>query len=117
MSAVLRRVLVVCCFLFTLAACEENGAEEVESTSIFPDILSEQRQQCSKDGGRWGPLPGRQSFTCFQELSDANKSCSRATDCQGMCLARSRTCTPFKPFFGCHEVFSSGGARQTRCIN
>ena len=115
MSALLRGMIVVLC-LFTLAACQEDGAETAESTSIFPDLLAEQRLQCAKDGGRWGPAPGRQTFTCFMNLTDANAPCTRETDCQGLCLARSRTCSPIKPFFGCHEVLSPTGLRQTRCI-
>ncbi len=115
MSAFLRRLLVVLC-LFTLAACQEDGANEDDTASIFPDVAAEERLKCAKDGGRWGPTPGKSSFTCFQTLSDANKACSRESDCQGLCLARSRTCAPVTPFFGCNEVLGSNGLRQTRCV-
>jgi hypothetical protein len=115
MSALLRGLAAVLC-LFFLASCQEDGAESAEQSSIFPDLLEERRLQCAKDGGRWGAAPGRQTFVCFTTNSDANAPCSRETDCEGLCLARSRTCAPFKPFFGCHEVFSPTGLRQTRCI-
>ena len=115
MSAYLRGMLAVLC-LFVLAACQEDGTGEVASTSIFPNLAAEQRAQCTKDGGRWGAAPGNNAFTCFQNLSDANKPCSLESDCQGLCLARSRTCSPVEPLFGCHEVFSSSGLRQTRCV-
>ena len=115
MSAVLRGMLVSVC-LFTLAACQEDGADTVESNSRFPDVIAQEREKCVDDGGRWGATPGDTGFTCFQTLSDANKRCSAESDCQGLCLARSRTCAPVKPFFGCHEVLGSNGLRQTRCI-
>jgi hypothetical protein len=115
MSAYLRGMLAVLC-LFFLAACQEDGSDEAESGSIFPDLIAEEREKCTKDGGRWGAAPGNDTFTCFKTLSDANKPCSLESDCQGLCLARSRTCSPVKPMFGCHEVLSSSGLRQTRCV-
>lgn len=114
MSALLRRTLVVLC-LFTMAACQEDSEEPIESTSAFPDYVAEARLKCAKNGGRWGAAPGNATFTCFRDLSDANKSCSRESDCEGLCLSRSRTCSPITPFFGCHEVLSSSGIPQTRC--
>lgn len=115
MSAFLRSILLVLC-LFTLVACQEDGPSNDESASIFPDLIGEQRAQCDKDGGNWGKAPGNGTFTCFRTLSDANKTCSRESDCQGLCLARSRTCTPVTPLFGCNEVLGSNGLRQTRCV-
>lgn len=115
MSAFLRRMLFVLC-VFALAACQEDGAKEDESTSLFPDATAEERLKCAKDGGRWGKIPGKSTSTCFQNLSDANKTCTRESDCQGLCLARSGTCSPVSPFFGCHEVLGSNGLRQSRCV-
>ena len=115
MSAVLRGMLVSVC-LFILAACQEDGTDEIASTSVFPDLIAQQREKCLEDGGRWGATPGDTGFTCFQTLSDANKRCSVESDCEGLCLARSQTCAPVKPFFGCHEVLGSNGLRQTRCV-
>ena len=114
MSALLRRTLVVLC-LFTLAACQEDGEKPIESNSIFPDLEAEARLKCAKDGGRWGAIPGNASSTCFQNAPDAHESCTRESDCASLCLARSRTCAPTVPFFGCHEVLSSSGVPQTRC--
>lgn len=115
MSAFLRSITLVLC-LFALAACQEDSASDAESASIFPDLIGEQRAQCEKDGGRWGKAPGDGTFACFKTLSDANKPCSRESDCKGLCLARSRTCSPVTPFFGCNEVLGSNGLRQTRCL-
>ncbi len=115
MSAFLRGMLFVLC-LFTLVACQEDGGDEAESASIFPGLITQEREKCIKDGGRWGAAPGNATFTCFKNLTDANKPCARESECQGLCLARSRTCAPVKPLFGCHEVLASNGTRQTRCF-
>ena len=115
MSALLRGMLISVC-LFGLAACQEDSGEESASTSLFPDLIAQEQQKWADAGGRWGPTPGGVTFTCFQTLSDANKFCRAESDCQGLCLARSQTCAPVKPFFGCHEVLSSNGLRQTRCV-
>ena len=101
--------------LFFLSACLEESQGTPESEFIFPDLLSEQRLECERDGGRWGASP-KGGSTCYRNLSDAGKQCTGENDCQGVCLARSRTCSPITPFFGCHEVLSSTGIPQTLCL-
>ena len=39
------------------------------------------------------------------------------TDCDGMCLARSRTCSPIKPLFGCQDVLADNGTVGTVCVD
>ncbi len=113
MSA-LRQVLTVLLISVLLAGCQEDGAES--SDAEIPELLNPLRVECEKSGGRWGTVRGRDTYACFHQTRDANKSCDNESDCEGMCLARSRTCTPQIPLFGCHEVISSSGLRQTRCI-
>jgi hypothetical protein len=59
---------------------------------------SEAQRACESRGGLWAR--GR----------------SKA-DCQGQCLARSMTCAPALPMFGCHEVVERSGMRVTLCID
>ncbi len=101
--------------LFLLTACLEDGQAAREPEFIFPDLLSEQRMACERDGGRWGASPAGGS-TCYRNLSDAGKQCTGEKDCQGVCLARSGTCSPVSPLFGCHEVLSNTGMVQTLCL-
>ncbi len=115
MSAIRRVTTVILC-CFSLIACQEDGPDVSESETKFPDILAIERTACERDGGRWAVAIGKSSFVCFQNLSDANKTCASANDCKGLCLARSRSCSPIEPFFGCHEVLSPSGVRQTLCI-
>ena len=99
-----------------LVACEDEASETPASESIFPDVMSEQRAACEADGGRWRPAANKTIFVCYRNQPDANRTCRRETDCLGFCLARSRTCSPIEPFFGCHQVLSSGGLPQTVCV-
>lgn len=111
-----RRVLTVVLMVTALASCDEDGGSEPARDSAFPDLLGEQRITCERRGGRWAPAASQTSFVCYLTLPDANKTCSTGRDCQGLCLARSHSCTPVKPFYGCHEVLSNSGLPQTVCI-
>lgn len=112
----IRRGLTVFCCGFLLVACQEDGAEASSGAEPIPDFLATAQKQCERGGGRWGLSPGKATYVCFQSLSDSGKLCSGEDDCKGLCLARSRTCSPIEPFYGCHEVLSNGGIRQTLCI-
>ena len=115
MSAV-RRILTVLFCVFALAACQEDGPQGSESGAGIPDVMSGAAKDCERSGGRWGPTSSRTSYVCYRDMPDANKSCKVAGDCEGLCLARSRTCSPIEPFYGCHEVLSGSGLPQTLCI-
>ncbi len=117
MSAI-RRLMTVLVLSVLLAGCQEDTSDTGAgaAASDLPVALAPQRAACEKDGGRWGSVPGRDAFACYRITRDANKTCETERDCEGLCLARSRTCSPQTPFFGCHEVLSSSGVRQTLCI-
>lgn len=112
MSAI-RRAVTVLLLGLALTACQEDGVAESDGT--VPDILAEQRADCERQKGRFGLSPNGVTYICFKTMSDANQTCTTGRDCQGLCLARSRTCSPIDPFYGCHEVISSSGVRQTLC--
>ena len=117
MSAI-RHVVTVLILGMVLAGCEEDAtaASDADAEATIPDILAPQRAACEKDGGRWGRVPGRDTFVCYRQTRDANRPCETKRDCEGLCLARSRTCAPQVPFYGCHEVIAANGVRQTLCI-
>ena len=115
MSAV-RRVLTVVFMAAALLSCDEDEGGGPPRDSAFPDLLGEQKVACENKGGRWGAAANKTSFVCYVTLPDANQTCQTGNDCTGFCLARSRTCSPIQPFYGCHEVLSRGGLPQTICI-
>lgn len=81
-----------------------------------PDLpmLARQRAACQRDGGRLMPR-GNGLLACVSPTRDAGRACDEARDCQGLCLARSGTCAPLRPLFGCQEVFTLRGRRETLC--
>ena len=116
MLASIRGLLMICLAL-TLAACQEDGPRASGETGGVPDLLAEQRDACEGTGGTFGVRTGGVLFTCYRPTADANQQCRAETDCESLCLARSRTCAPTTPFLGCHEILTNGGQRATQCIN
>ncbi|WP_425050018.1 hypothetical protein [Psychromarinibacter sp. S121] len=82
-----------------------------------PDALDSERVICEEKGGRWSRAGNTSAYACVYPTRDANKACTSATQCEGYCLARSGTCAPVKPLFGCNEILSSSGALQNVCVN
>lgn len=81
-----------------------------------PPMLAQQRAACLREGGQLSPR-GAGIYACVMRTSDAGQRCDAAADCQGACLARSGTCSPLTPLFGCQEVFTLAGRRETVCID
>lgn len=102
--------------VIVLVSCEEDSTDATVSESIFPDVLKQAREACEAEDGRWGTAINRDLFVCYKDQPDANQSCRAEGDCAGFCLARSRTCSPVTPFFGCHQVLSRAGLPQTVCV-
>lgn len=103
--------------MVVLAACQqEEPLPETGLAGYDPHLIENQSAACEKRGGRFaqGGLSG--NFVCYETTKDANNRCSNATDCEGLCLARSRTCTPVKPLYGCHDVLTIAGTVSTLCI-
>lgn len=78
---------------------------------------SEAQIACEKRGDLWTRLPDSQAQTCVTRTRDAGKSCTTSRMCEGECLARSGTCAPYTPLFGCNEIFQDDGTRMTLCLD
>ncbi len=117
-------------FFLTIAACEEDlTADEqarmpnedqiriaAESTNQSINEVREFYYQCVKEGGR-GIIGGAGQPSCEKKTPDAGKSCSKESDCEGFCLAETKTCSSQSPFFGCHEVLTEEGQVVTVCVD
>lgn len=84
------------------------------SVAIPPS--SPEEAACRKEGGSWSKV-GKGGRACLKATRDSGKSCSSGRDCEGLCLARSGTCAPLKPMFGCNEIFQDDGQKVTLCID
>lgn len=97
---------------------EAKPAAEAEAEAAAPKpIASPQELACIKRGGTWRSTGKSGGEACFTVTKDAGKSCKKESDCDGYCLARSRSCAPFKPMFGCNEILQDNGVMVTLCID
>lgn len=72
---------------------------------------------CEKDRGTWARAGEGGGMACIRQTRDGGKRCDSKSDCQGECLARSRSCAPIQPLFGCNDVLMDNGAAVTLCID
>ncbi|MER5170532.1 hypothetical protein [Thioclava sp. GXIMD2076] len=72
------------------------------------------QEACTKRGGVWKQRSD--GAICVTTPKDAGKSCSKASDCEGECLARSNTCAPLKPLMGCNDIRTENGMSVTQCL-
>ena len=109
-------VLVV--VLALLSSCSDRAEAPPAPGPNTPEALAQQEAACTKRGGRFAPITrGSALKLCFIEPKDANQSCTVNSDCEGVCLARSRTCAPVVPLVGCHEVRLDVGGTAVQCLN
>lgn len=79
--------------------------------------ISPEQTACLAKGGQWGKAGKLAAMTCYIPSKDAGKSCSKQSDCSSQCLARSKTCAPIWPIFGCSEILQNDGSLVTLCID
>ncbi len=87
-----------------------------EVKPILPPSSPEEAA-CRKLRGTWGAVGKSGAKTCFHPSKDAGKSCSKQSDCSSQCLARSKTCAPFWPIFGCTEILQKDGSQVKLCLD
>lgn len=106
------------------AAPAEPGVEAPPEPAPQPDleeavpevVKSDLQLACEKKKGKWASTGGKSHF-CLFNTKDGGKQCTRESQCEGACLARSGTCSPIRPLLGCNEILQDNGARVTLCIN
>ncbi|MDV7272249.1 hypothetical protein RYZ20_15245 [Thioclava sp. A2] len=108
------RGILIALALF-LAACQPDAPKPKTLEPVGEARLELERVACKENGGRW--VMGGFRAVCERTPKDANKSCSKESDCEGVCLARSRTCAPVVPLLGCNEVLTDYGMVATLCVD
>ena len=106
------RVALVLMMVLALAGCREAAPK---AEPLLPDLLEQATVDCTRTGGRMVKAGIVGAMTCLRDTRDSGKQCRRAGDCEGDCLARSATCAPVIPLFGCHEILMNEGQRATLC--
>ena len=90
------------------------------AAAVAPEpVLVKLKEQltCEKRGGTWGKAGKSGGKTCIKRTRDAGKQCTKQSSCDGVCLARSGTCAPVTPLFGCNEILQNDGSRVTLCVD
>ena len=98
--------------VLALAACREAAPKD---EPLPPNPLTVATQGCERSGGRMIKAGIANAMTCIHETSDSGKQCRASGDCESDCLARSGTCAPMRPMFGCNEILMNDGRRATLC--
>lgn len=93
-------------------AAAESPAKETPP----PPPKSPEQLACERKGGTWSSAGGSGIKACVRRTRDGGKQCVNGTQCEGDCLARSQSCSPIAPLFGCNEILQDNGARVTQCI-
>lgn len=101
------------------ASDPEGVAAALPDEPAVPQATKPQAQiACEGSDGFWTPVGTTGTLrACVFPTRDGGERCSREGDCEGACLARSGTCSPIRPLFGCHEVLQNDGRRVTLCID
>ncbi len=105
-------------------AVEAAPVADVADPTPTPDMTeipvtpkSEQQLACEKKKGRWSRVGKGDGRACVYQTKDGGKRCERESQCDSVCLARSGTCAPFKPMYGCNEILQDNGVRVTLCLD
>jgi len=99
--------------VLAVASCTPDTAPDLPPVGAA--AVAAERAACAARGGNLVPL-GVSVLICQRPTQDAGKACTRADDCEGACLARSRSCAPATPLTGCNEILTSVGQVITECL-
>lgn len=104
-----------------LASCvpsdDASQTQDYGLAGYNPAAAAQAEQSCLARGGKYlvAGLAGLK--VCFETPKDAGKSCRKSIDCDSQCLARSKSCAPVTPLFGCNPILDSSGREVTLCLD
>lgn len=97
-------------------AGREGSAPPPAAAAPIPEAAKSAAQRdCERRKGQWSNA-SKGLKACVFTTKDAAKRCTASTQCESQCLARSQSCAPLKPLFGCNEILDDSGRRMTQCI-
>jgi len=94
-----------------------DPAAEVEPQAPPPPPQSPEEIACVAKGGSYASAGSSGGKACVKPTRDGGKRCRKESDCEGVCLARSNTCSPISPMFGCNDILQNDGRQVTLCID
>ena len=100
-----------------LAPKADTTAGAGEDAPVASVVMTAEEKTCVKSGGSWAKAGKSSAKTCIRRTKDGGKRCDAEQDCEGYCLARSGTCAPAIPMFGCNDILQDNGVQVTLCID
>lgn len=102
-----------------LLSCQMTKDKEPDSglQGYSPNAAATERAACEARGGNYTKAGLSGGLICIETTRDGGKACSAGTQCEGQCLARSNSCAPIKPLFGCNDIITDSGGKATVCID
>jgi len=98
-------------------AAEPAPPEPPAAEPVPPVPQSPEQIACERRGGSYARAGAGDARACIRPTRDGGKQCRRESDCEGTCLARSQTCAPITPMFGCNDILQDDGRRVTLCLD
>ena len=111
----MRKAILLGFLTLGLAACVEDPVQPPGPETLT--LSDAERTQCLAEGGtagRGGLVPNE---VCFRPTPDAGKACTKASDCSGLCMADTMTCSKVTPQFGCFEMMTEDGQKVGLCVD
>lgn len=123
--------LMVFLSFFFISACQTSPtvSEKTVSEQKDPKLPSEKlAKECLAKGGTYSKQGRLQAYRCVMQFSDAGKSCSDSSECQGSCVNSDKaieagtsnvkgTCAATDSPFGCRQTIEGGVAKGFLCID
>lgn len=115
--------------LLFISACQTPAMTEQQnnanSASKSVEMLA---KECLAKGGEYTKEGRLQAYRCVQQFSDAGKSCSDSSECQGKCTNSDTaieagtanvkgTCAVNDTPFGCRQTIEGGVAKGFLCVD
>ena len=98
-------------------AAEALMAATAAEPATPPEQQTPEQAKCLKSGGAWATAGKSGTKACVKRTKDAGRACTKETQCEGYCLARSQTCAPITPMFGCNDILQADGREVSLCID
>ncbi|MBK8439386.1 MAG: hypothetical protein IPL38_07720 [Rhodobacter sp.] len=109
----MKRMILVLATL-ALASCVEEGPGGGPQGK---QLTEAERADCLMRGGTTGYGGLFPDELCFTPMKDAGQSCTKAGDCEGQCLADTKTCSKVSPIFGCYDYLDETGQVVGICVD
>ncbi|AMT97006.1 MULTISPECIES: hypothetical protein [Psychrobacter] len=115
--------------LLFISACQTPAmTEEQNNANSASKSVEMLAKECLAKGGEYTKEGRLQAYRCVQQFSDAGKSCSDSSECQGKCTNSDTaieagktnvkgTCAANDTPFGCRQTIEGGVAKGFLCVD